>query len=188
MPPPRARTHGSGSAVNGQHTGPAADSSKEPLPPPGCLCSFHFSGGNMVCALLLKQSPRPPPSQLDQALYPVDLFSKGTASVFSLCPWEPQVSRVNASHQGGGRPLTARQRGRREATPGRGRQPSGGPAQLQADRPPAFRVPLAPSQHGQPDGKSPAFLPHPCAHISTWSFVTSNPPCGATKTISREAP
>lgn len=38
------------------------------------------------------------------------------------------TSSLQASHQGGGRHLTARQRGRREATPGRGRQPSGGPA------------------------------------------------------------
>lgn len=66
--------------------GPLQTALRSPCPRQGPCAASAPLVGTRVCMLLLKQSPRPPPSQLDQALYPVDLFSKDTASVFSLCP------------------------------------------------------------------------------------------------------
>lgn len=188
MPPPRAREgpHGSGSAVHGQQAGPAADSSKEPLPP-GSLCSFHSSGGNTSLYAPAKAITPPASKPVGPGLVPsrpifqrhricFQPVSLGTSSVQSECLSSRWWEAPDCPPEG------------KKGSHPRERRASLVEAQLQADRPPAFRVPLAPFQHGQPNGKSSAFLPHPCAHISTWSFVANNRPCGATKTIFREAP
>lgn len=64
--------------------------SKDPLAPARfcVLLSLPF-GGNMSPCAPAKAITRPPLSQPDQGFHPIELFSKDTASVLSLSPWEP---------------------------------------------------------------------------------------------------
>lgn len=159
-----------------------ADGSKEPLPLPGSLGYLHFSGGNMSPCAPAKAITLPESEPVGPGLVPsrpifqrrcicFQPVSLGTSSLQSECLSSRWWEAPDYPPEG------------KKGSHPRERQASLVKAQLQADRPPAFRAPLAPSQHGQPDGKNPAFLAHPSANISTWSFVASNQPCGATKTI-----
>ena len=82
--------------MHGQQAGPAADSSKEPLPPPGSLCSFHSSGGNTSLYAPAKAITPPASKPVGPGLVPsrpifqrhcicFQPVSLGTSSVQSEC-------------------------------------------------------------------------------------------------------